>query len=140
MDDVSGLADKSDEFANFLTVSRKFGLTCTYIFHTIYRAAQNWQMILSQTKIFDIFPGSVQVSSIAKILFSFCSRYKKNYIPNRDLWTDRPYFDMSNSSNKQCLTIVTREVNDLGPAKFRIIGKKFAIVTETKEIKVLILS
>ena len=28
MDGVSGLADKSDEFANFLTVSRKYGLTC----------------------------------------------------------------------------------------------------------------
>ena len=35
MDDVSGLADKSDEFANLLTVSRKYGLTCMYIFHTI---------------------------------------------------------------------------------------------------------
>ena len=27
MDDVSGLADKSDDFANFLTVSRKFNFT-----------------------------------------------------------------------------------------------------------------
>ena len=37
MDDVSGLPDKSEEFANFLTISRKYGLTCVYIFHTIYR-------------------------------------------------------------------------------------------------------
>ena len=36
MDDVSGLADKSDDLANFLTVSRKYGITCLYIFHTIY--------------------------------------------------------------------------------------------------------
>ena len=28
MDDVSGLADKSKSFANFLTVSRKFSFTC----------------------------------------------------------------------------------------------------------------
>lgn len=28
MDEVSGLADRSEAFANFLTVSRKFGLTC----------------------------------------------------------------------------------------------------------------
>ena len=27
MDYVSGLADKSDKFANFLAVSRKYGLT-----------------------------------------------------------------------------------------------------------------
>ena len=36
MDNVSGLADRLEEFANFLTVSRKYGLTCVYIFHTIY--------------------------------------------------------------------------------------------------------
>ena len=62
MDDVSGLADKSDEFANFLTVSRKYGITCVYIFHTIYPTRQNWQMIMSQTKIFIFFPGSFQAS------------------------------------------------------------------------------
>ena len=62
--DVLGLAGKSDKFANFLTVSRKFGLTYGYIFYTIYPTRQNWQMILSQTKIFNIFPGSIQVSSI----------------------------------------------------------------------------
>ena len=36
MDDVSGLADNSDEFSNFLTVSRKYGYSCLYVFHTIY--------------------------------------------------------------------------------------------------------
>ena len=30
MDDVSGLADKSNKFANFLTISRKYGVTCVY--------------------------------------------------------------------------------------------------------------
>ena len=43
MDDVSGLADNSDEFANFLTVSRKYDLTCVYIFHMIYPTRQNWR-------------------------------------------------------------------------------------------------
>ena len=37
MDVVSDLADKSDEFANFLTISRKYGVTCVYIFHTVYK-------------------------------------------------------------------------------------------------------
>ena len=119
MDDVSGLAEKSEEFANFLNVSRRFGLTCVYIFHTIYLTSQNWQMILAQTKIFNIFPGSIQASSIVKILSSFCNRYRYNYIPNKDLWINRLYFDISNSSKKQCLTIDTRDVNDLGLAKFR---------------------
>ena len=72
MDDVSGLADKSDNFANFLTVSRIFNFTCVYVFHTIYPTRSNWQMILSQTKIFNIFPDSLQTSSIIKILSSYC--------------------------------------------------------------------
>ena len=86
MDNISGLVNRSDEFANFLTVSRKYGLTCVYIFHTIHRTRQNWQMIMSQTKIFNFFPGSVHASSIVKTLPSFESRYKNNSITNRNLW------------------------------------------------------
>ena len=36
MDDVSGVADLSTKFANFLTVARKFGYHCLYIFHAIH--------------------------------------------------------------------------------------------------------
>ena len=50
MDDVLGLADKSANFTNFLTVMRKFNFTCVNAFHTIYLTRSNWQMILSQTK------------------------------------------------------------------------------------------
>ena len=75
MDDVSGLADKSNNFANFLTVSRKFNFTCVYVFHTMYPTRYNWQMILSQTKIFNIFLGSLQTSSIIKILQIHLSVY-----------------------------------------------------------------
>ena len=122
MDDISGLADKSEDFRNFLPVSRKFGFICIYIFHTIYPTRNNWQMILSQTKIFNIFPGSIQATSIIKILPSYCSRYMYDYIPHRDLWLSQLYFDISNSNKKQCLTIDTRDINDLGPAKFRTGG------------------
>ena len=52
-------------------------------------------MILSRTKIFNIFPGLIQDSSIVKILSSFCSRDRYNYIPNRDLWINRLCFDIS---------------------------------------------
>ena len=64
MDDVSGLADKSNNFANVLTVSRKFNVACVYVFHITYPTRSNWQMILSQTKNFNIFPGSLQTSSV----------------------------------------------------------------------------
>ena len=119
MDDVSGLADRSEQFANFLTVSRKYGLTCVYIFYIICPTRQQWQMILSQTKIFNFFPGSVHASAIIRTLSSIASRYKHNYILHRDLWINRLYFEISNSKQKLCLTIDTRDINDLGPAKFR---------------------
>ena len=119
MDNISGLADKSEEFANFLTVSRMYGLTCVYIFHKIYPTRQHWQMILSQTKIFNFFPGSILATAIISILSSFASRYKHTYIPRRDVWINRLYLEISNSSQKQCLTRDTRDVNDLGPAKLK---------------------
>ena len=119
MDAVSGLADTSDEFANFLTVSRRYGITCVYIFHSIYPARQNWQMIMSQTQIFNFFPGSVYSGTIAKTLSTFASRYKNNYVPTRNIWINRLYFDISHSRQKQCLTVNTRDVNELGPGKFR---------------------
>ena len=72
MEDVSGLADRLEEFVNFLPVSRKYGLTCVYIFNTMYPIRQNWQMIMSQTKIFNFFPESVHASSIVKFFFIFC--------------------------------------------------------------------
>ena len=36
--------------ANFLTVSRKYGLTCVYVFYTLYPTGQIWQMTLAQKK------------------------------------------------------------------------------------------
>ena len=118
MDDVSDLAGKSEASASFLTVSRKLGLTWVYIFHTFYPTRQNWQMILVQKKIFTILSW-FYADFFNIILSSFCSWYKYNYVPNRDLWINRLYFDISNSTKKQCLTIDTGDGNDVGPAKFR---------------------
>ena len=67
MDDVSGLADKSNDFSNFFKVSQKFDYICLYIFHIIYSTRSIWKMILSQTNIFNIFPSSIQLENILKI-------------------------------------------------------------------------
>ena len=83
LDDVSGLADKSEGFSNFLTVTRKHGFSCLYVFHTIYPGRQSWEMIMSQTHIYNFFPGSIHSSRIIKTLSLFASRKKKNYIPNQ---------------------------------------------------------
>ena len=73
MDDVSGLADKSEEFSNFLTVSRKYGFSCLYVFHTIYPGRQSWEMIMSQRHIFNFFPGLIHRSRILKTVSLFAS-------------------------------------------------------------------
>ena len=78
MDDVSDLAHKYSKFSNFLTVSRKYGFSCVYIFHTIYPNRQNWDMIMSQKHIFNFFPGSIHNSKFLKTLSLFSNRQKKH--------------------------------------------------------------
>ena len=118
MDDVSGLADKSEDFCNFLAVSRKYGFSCVYVFHTIYPGRQSWEM-MSQTHIFNFFPGSIHSGRILKTLSLFANRQKHTYLPNNQVWLNKLYFQISNSKEKKCLTVDTRDVNDLGPGKFR---------------------
>ena len=119
MDDVSGLADKSQKFSKFLTVSRKYGFSFVYVFHTIYPGRQNWEMILSQRHIFNFFPGSIHSNWILKTLSLFASRQKHTYLPNQQVWLNKLYFQISNPQEKQCLTIDTRNINELGPRKLR---------------------
>ena len=67
MDNVSGLADRSTEFSSFLTVNCRYGYSCVYIFHIVFPHMSNWQMILSQTNIFNIFPSAIQLGNMSKI-------------------------------------------------------------------------
>ena len=123
MDDVSGLADKSEEFSNFLIISRKYGFSCVYVFHTIYPGRQSWEIIMGQTHIFNFFPGSIHSGKILKTLSLFASRQKNTYLPNQQVWFNKLYFQISNSKEKMCLPVDTRDVNDLGPGKFRTLAE-----------------
>ena len=129
MDDVSGLADKSEDFSNFLTVSRKYGFSCVYVFHTIYPGRQSWEMIMSQTHIFNFFPGSIYSGRISKTLAFFASRQKNGYVPNQQIWLNRLYFKISNSKWKNCLTKDTRYINEIGPWKFRTFAENGEVQT-----------
>ena len=77
IDDVSGLADRCEDFSNFLTISSKYGFTCVYVFHMIYPGRQSWEMIMSQTHILNFFPGSTHSGRILKTLALFANREKK---------------------------------------------------------------
>ena len=97
MDDVAGVADVSKKTANFLTVSRKFGYNCIYVFHVIVPASQIWQKIISQTNIFNIFPSSIPYNTVAKIIQSNCILQSKKYVPARSLWLSRVFTNIANS-------------------------------------------
>ena len=118
-DDVSGLADNSNKFTNFLTVARKYKYNCIYIFHTIYPEKTTWKTILSQTNIFNIFPASVSLNSVKRILDGSCVRKTTRYIPRRLLWINRLFIELANKSQKVCLTLDCSNTNRDGPSRFR---------------------
>ena len=118
-DDVSGLADDSKKFASFLTVARKYNYNCVYVFHTIYTEKSNWKTILSQTNIFNIFPASVPISSVKKILELSCIRKTSKYIPQASLWISRLFIELANKNDKVCLTLDCSNKNKDGPGRFR---------------------
>ena len=89
MDDVSGLADLSTKFANFLTVARKFGYHCLYIFHTIHPEKAIWRTILSQTNLLNIFLASVPLSTVKEVLEANCICNRNKYIPVNSLWVTK---------------------------------------------------
>ena len=73
MNSFSGLADESKKFAAFLTVTRKYNYNCVYIFQTVFPEKSNWRLMLSQANIFNIFPASVPVNRVRKVLEGACS-------------------------------------------------------------------
>ena len=99
-DDVSGLADNSTKFANFLTVERKFGYHCLYIFHAIHPEKAIWRMILSQTNLLNIFPASVPLSTVKKVLKANCIRNSNKYIPVNSLWVTKLFIKLANEERK----------------------------------------
>ena len=119
LNNVSGVADISKKFANFLTVSRKFGYHCVYVFHVIAPGTQIWQKIISQTNIFNIFPASVPQNTVVKILQSNCISQSKKYVPAHSLWLNRVFTDLANSHEKHCLAIDCSYKNKNGPARYR---------------------
>ena len=119
MDNVSGVAYISKKIANFLTVSKKFGYHCIYVFHVIAPATQIWQKILSQTNIFNIFPSSIPQITVAKILQSNCVAQSKKHVPIRSLWLNRAFTDLANTNEKHCLIIDCSNKNKNGPGQCR---------------------
>ena len=122
--DVSGLADECKMFASFLTVARKFNYSCVYILHTIYPEKTNWKAILSQTNVFNIFPASVSLTSVQKILEGVCIRKTKKYIPQSALSISRLFIELANRNDRVCLTLDCSSINKDRSGRFRTEGHK----------------
>ena len=57
-------------------------------------------MIISETNIFNIFPGLIQLSNILKIIMNNSHREIITYIPSSELRINKIYFVISNKSEK----------------------------------------
>ena len=91
MDDVSGMANRSNTIANFLTITRKFDYHCVYIFHIILPEKEIWKKIISQTNIFNTFLASVPFQTVTRLLQTNVVRTTAKYLPARALWINKSY-------------------------------------------------
>ena len=119
MDDVSGIADGSHKFAEFLTVSRKNRYHCICFSYYWARQSSMEKKFLSQTNIFNIFPSSVPYNKVAKILQSNCRQTTKKYAPVHLMWLSRFFVDLANTKEWDCLTIDCRGRNKNGPGRYQ---------------------
>ena len=119
MDDIFGLANRSNTLANFLTVTRKFHYHCVYIFHIILPEKEIWKKIILQTNIFNIFPSLVPYQTIARLLQANVARTTTKFLPARSLWINKLFIELANDNEKTCLTIDCSGINKNGPGRFR---------------------
>ena len=103
-----------------MTVARKFGYHCLYIFHAIHPEKAIWRTILSQTNLLNIFPASVPLSTVKRVLEANCIRSTNKYIPVNSLWVTKLFIKLANEeSEKTCLIIDCSGFNPNGPGRFR---------------------
>ena len=104
---------------SILTVTRKFGYHCVYIFHNIFLEKAISISIISQTNIFNIFPPSVPLNSVRKIHQANYKQKSLKYIPESSLWLNKRFIDLANKNERVCLTIDCSGVNLDGLGRFR---------------------
>ena len=70
--------------------------------------------------MFNIFPESVPIGTIKKVLEANCIRKTTKYIPVNSLWITKLFIQLANNeSDKTCLTIDCTGLNSNGPGRFR---------------------
>ena len=119
MGDVSGLADSCKEFADLLTITRKYRYHCVYVFHIIIPDKETWKKIVSQRNIFNIFPSSVPFHTVSKILQSNYVPTTTKYVFIRSMWINMFFIDLANRYERNCLTVDCSGIDKNGPGRYR---------------------
>ena len=89
MDNNCGFADKYSVFQRFLFVTWKFKYIFLYVFHILYLVKVSWQVMLYQTKIFNILLSAVDSKIVLIILTNNCGRETTAYISKLKIWLNR---------------------------------------------------
>ena len=66
MDDVSGIADGTHKFAEFLTVCRKYRYHCIYVFHIIAPDSRVWKKFCHKLTFLIFFPQMCHTIQLLK--------------------------------------------------------------------------
>ena len=68
--------------------------------------------------IYNIFPATVLLNSVRKILEGACIRKMSKYIPQAFLWISRLFIELANRNDKVCLTLDCSYTNKDGTGRF----------------------
>ena len=101
--DVSGLADRSLSFVNFMTTCRKSGYNLIYVFNETAASSLQWKAILSQAQIFCIFSSPVNL--IINNLVKFANQTKIRYVIRQQIWLTKLFMELSGKTGNTSLCL-----------------------------------
>ena len=70
-------------------------------------------------KHFNIFPATVPLKNVRKILEGACIRKTSKYIPQSALWISRLFIELANRNDKVCVTLDCSNTNRDRPGRLR---------------------
>lgn len=120
-DDMTGIADRNNDFAHYLTVARKNFVSTISIFHQFNKSRQAWQNIMAAIDNV-IFFRSTEPNNILQYLSQYASLDLKQvrYTPKKSSWLVKVYNEhVQNGRTGDHLLVHTGDHVVPGPGRFR---------------------
>jgi len=126
-DDMTNIADKSNTFIHFLTVSRKLKLTTCSVFHQMQLQVSRWETLIGSASLIVLFNCGIVNNSIKRLLSqnSDLSRHRyvkhrRTYVSQMDTWLSHVYQDVVVHKKEYAhLLIDKRDKTESGPVCYR---------------------